>query len=293
MAERNHPRRCGGNLGSLLLLAACAWWLAGCDGTPFDALVIAHRGASEDAPENTLAAFELAWEHGADGVEGDFYLTADDQIVCIHDKDTARTAGAKLAVADSTLAELRELDVGTWKDPRWAGQRIPTLAEVLATVPEGRRIYLEVKCGPEIVGRLEPIIAASGLGAEQVVIISFSEAVIAEAGRSLPQFKRLWLTGFEEDEETGSWRPTAGEAVATLDRIGADGLSCKAHDCVDGAFVAAIRASGREFHVWTINGAVAARRFARLGADSITTDRPRWLRRQLGRPAGQSSTGPG
>jgi glycerophosphoryl diester phosphodiesterase len=288
MSERDDHRRCSGKLGPLFLVAACTWWLAGCDGTSGDALVIAHRGASEDAPENTLAAFELAWQRGADGIEGDFYLTADEQIVCIHDMDTARTAGAKLPVADSTLAELRELDVGAWKDGRWAGQRIPTLAEVLATVPEGRRIYLEIKCGPVILDRMGPIIAASGLADEQIVIISFSEDVIDEAGRTLPRFKRLWLTGFEEDEATGSWRPTAGEAVTTLGRIGADGLSCKAHDCVDEAFVAAIRAAGCEFHVWTVNGAAAARRFAGLGVDSITTDRPRWLRRQLGRSAYRS-----
>lgn len=74
--------------------------------------IVAHRGASFDAPENTLAAFNLAWEQGADAIEGDFYLTADQQIACIHDKTTKRTAGVELKVADSTLDQLRELEYG-------------------------------------------------------------------------------------------------------------------------------------------------------------------------------------
>ncbi|MDP6721144.1 MAG: glycerophosphodiester phosphodiesterase family protein, partial [Pirellulaceae bacterium] len=94
-------------------------------------LIVAHRGASYDAPENTLAAFRLAWRQGADGIEGDFYLTKDGQIVCIHDADTKRTAGVSRQVAKSTLAELRELDVGRWKDEEFAGERMPTLQQVL------------------------------------------------------------------------------------------------------------------------------------------------------------------
>ncbi|MDA1056051.1 MAG: glycerophosphodiester phosphodiesterase family protein, partial [Planctomycetota bacterium] len=78
-------------------------------------LIIAHRGGSHDAPENTLAAFRLAFEQGADGIEGDFYLTRDNRIVCIHDADTKRVADKTLVVAESSLAELKRLDVGSWK----------------------------------------------------------------------------------------------------------------------------------------------------------------------------------
>src|SRR5689334_354029 len=108
-------------------------------------LVVAHRGASHEAPENTLAAFRLAWEQGADAIEGDFYLTRDREIVCIHDDNTKRTSGEDLSVAASTLAQLRRLDVGRWKDPKWKGERIPTLTEVLATIPAGKRIFIEIK----------------------------------------------------------------------------------------------------------------------------------------------------
>ncbi|MBN2310352.1 MAG: glycerophosphodiester phosphodiesterase, partial [Candidatus Hydrogenedentes bacterium] len=93
--------------------------------------VIAHRGASAYAPENTLAAFQLAHEMGADWFELDCTLTKDGQVLVIHDDSVERTAGVKRHVSDMTLAELKELDAGSWKDPKYAGERLPTLAEAL------------------------------------------------------------------------------------------------------------------------------------------------------------------
>src|SRR6187402_1705451 len=80
--------------------------------------IVAHRGASYDAPENTLAAFKLAFEQGADGVEADFYLSSDGEIVCCHDKDTQRTAGVKHVINKTPLKVLRTLDVGRWKNKK-------------------------------------------------------------------------------------------------------------------------------------------------------------------------------
>src|SRR5882757_4224835 len=108
-------------------------------------LIIAHRGASFEAPENTLAAYRLAWQQNADGAEGDFQLTRDGRIVCIHDLTTGRTADANRVVAQSTFEELRRLDVGMWKHPRFAGERIPTLDEILALLPAGNLFFIEIK----------------------------------------------------------------------------------------------------------------------------------------------------
>ena len=116
--------------------------------------IVAHRGASHDAPENTLAAVKLAWERDADGVEVDVYLTKDGRIAVLHDKTTKRTTGVDRPVAEMTLSELHELDAGSWQDPRWKGERIPSLEEVLDLVPPGKKMYVEVKCGPEIVPEL-------------------------------------------------------------------------------------------------------------------------------------------
>lgn len=250
--------------------------------------IIAHRGASHDAPENTLAAFELAWEQKADGIEGDFYLTKDNQIACIHDKTTKRTAPdhAELKVADSTLAELRSLDVGSWKNPRFAGERVPTLDEVLQTVPEGRQIYVEIKCGPEILPVLKPQLAQSGLQPEQIVIISFNQDVITQSRKLMPQYDANWLTSFKQKANDGDWKPTRQQVIDTLVDTGSTGLGSRGElQVLDAAFVDALRSRGLQFHVWTINDPTAARTLQALGAESITTDRPAFLRQGLAIPA--------
>ena len=101
--------------------------------------IIAHRGFSARAPENTLGSFELAWKNQTDACELDVYLTADGKTAVIHDKDTRRTAGVNLDVAKSKQAELTALDAGSWKGKEWAKQKIPTLEQALATMPKGKQ----------------------------------------------------------------------------------------------------------------------------------------------------------
>jgi glycerophosphoryl diester phosphodiesterase len=248
---------------------------------PADPVLVAHRGASHDAPENTLPAFHLAWEQGADAIEGDFHLTSDQKIICIHDKDTARVTGKKLIVARSTLAELRALDAGSWFDPRFAGTRLPTFAEVAATVPPGKRFFIEIKCGPEIVPVLLPELKASGLANEQIVVISFQAPVIAELKKQSPATKAYWLSSFGKDPPLS---PSADKVIATCKANRADGFSSKADPRVDGTFVAAIRAAGLEYHCWTVDDPTVARRFLELGAATITTNRPAFLRQAMASP---------
>jgi glycerophosphoryl diester phosphodiesterase len=246
-----------------------------------DTELIAHRGASFDAPENTLAAFRLAWEQGADGIEGDFRLTRDGEIVCLHDPTTRRTARGNLHAADATLAELRELDAGAWKGESWRGEWIPTLREVIATVPPGKRLFMELKSGPEILLPLAAILAEPGLAPEQAVILAFDAEVVAAARQLLPGVKTLWITGYTRDWQCGGWNPAIGEVIQTLERTGASGLASQARRFIDAAFVRALRAAGMEFHVWTVDSPRTAARFAALGADSVTTNRPGWLRGRL------------
>ncbi|MCA8994601.1 MAG: hypothetical protein KDA88_21665 [Planctomycetaceae bacterium] len=250
----------------------------------FGQFIVAHRGASYDAPENTLPAFKLAWEKGADAIEGDFYLTKDQQIVCIHDKDTKRTGKNQpvLTVAESTLAELRKVDVGSWKDAKYKETFIPTIQEVLATVPDGKKLFLEVKCGPEIVPFLAPEIKKSGLKPDQVTIICFNEEVIKAARKQLPQLKANWLTGYKQNATKTAWRPSQTDVLTSLKRTGATGLGTQGNlTVIDESFVDAVRKGGFEFHVWTVNEAEEARRFAELDVDSITTDRPALIRKAI------------
>ena len=245
-------------------------------------LIIAHRGASAAAPENTLAAFELAWKLGADGIEGDFYLTRDKHIVCIHDASTKRTAGADLKVAESDLAALRELDVGAWKGPQFKGQRIPTLQEVLAAVPAGKRVYIEIKCGPEIVPPLQAALARSKLKKEQTLLISFDRTVIRRCKAELPGVKAFWLVGFRRDNE-GRPSPSVADVLAALKATGADGLGVGgATGDLAAALAGELTRAGKEFHVWTIDDAEAARALAQCGAASITTNCPDRIREAFG-----------
>ena len=119
-------------------------------------LIIAHRGASGTAPENTMEAFNLAWNLGADGIEGDFHLTHDGHIVAIHDADTGKVSGGKIKffVKKVTLKELQSIDVGSWKDKKYSGIRIPTLEQVIDSVPDGKKFFIEIKCGTEIMAPL-------------------------------------------------------------------------------------------------------------------------------------------
>lgn len=241
--------------------------------------LVAHRGASADAPENTLPAFELAWKQGADAVEGDFRLTKDGHIVCIHDKDAEKVAGKKVVVAQSTLAELKKLDVGSWKDPKFKDTRIPTLWEVLATVPAGKQIYIEVKTGSEMVAPLQKELAKSSLKREQIVVISFDANFVTAWKKAQPDCRTMLIVS--HSRKHWGLSPSADKTLALLKRTGADGLSSNTHRAVDSQFVRRLRGAGYEHHVWTVNDTKTAQRFQGYGTLSITTDRPGTLRKEL------------
>lgn len=244
--------------------------------------IIAHRGASFDAPENTLPSFQLAWEQGADGIEGDFMLTADGEIICFHDVDTQRLAGQPGVVKDLTLAQLRALDVGRWKGEHWAGARIPTLCEVLEIVPAGKKFVVELKDAPAIVEPFGRILAESQFDPRDLLIITLVDETAAECRRLLPTWKQHWLSGYKQDE-AGRWRPDALEVIASVERIGAAGFGSFARpDHFDAAFISQLRAAGiDEFHVWTVDDPAVARFYYDLGAWGITTNRPQYIREHL------------
>jgi glycerophosphoryl diester phosphodiesterase len=244
-----------------------------------DAIIVAHRGASWYAPENTLPAFQLAWEQGADAIEGDFFITADGEIVCIHDPRTGRVADRDLVVAKSTLKQLRELDVGSWKSAEFAGTPIPVISEVFQIVPEGKKIFVEIKTGPEILPRLYEEIEKSHLSDDQIIIISFNSEVIRRVKTERPAHLAYWLSGFRLDED-GILSPGLDEILETLAYTGADGFSSN-HSLVTREIINEVMKAGYEYHVWTVNEGSIALKFRDYGALSITTDRPGYIRKNL------------
>lgn len=241
--------------------------------------IVAHRGFSERAPENTVAAFKLAWEHQTDACELDLYLTADAEIALLHDKDTKRTTGVPALVAQATLAELKKLDAGSWKDAKYANERIPTLSEALATMPAGRqRFFLEIKCGPEVVPVLARQLESWKPRAAQLCIIAFDREVARESKQAMPWLKVYRLSS----PQTKDKKPVnLSQLVADAKADGLDGLDLSLKWAWSEAMVKQIRDAGLELYVWTVNKPEDAKRLAALGVDGITTDDPVMLRNAL------------
>ena len=248
--------------------------------------IIAHRGASHDAPENTLAAVRLAWVQDADAVEVDVHLTRDGRLAVIHDPDTRRTGGAALVVADATLAELQRLDVGRWKDARFAGEKIPALEDVFALVPDGKRIFVELKSGPESVPALARAVKNARevqpvpLRAEQIVLIAFDLATAVAAKRALPAHEVCWIA----EAGAAAPHPTVAEIARGAHAAGLDGIDLDAAWPLDVQSVQRVqqtRAGAFQVYVWTVDDAPHARRLASAGVNGLTTNRPGWLRAQL------------
>ncbi len=251
---------------SLLLLAA-----------PASAIeIIAHRGASQDAPENTLAAMQLAWEQGADAIEIDLHLSQDGRIVVMHDPDTERTTGVPGAIVEQSWAALTKLDAGRWKDPRFAGERVPTLESILGTVGAGQRIFIEIKCGAEILPGLQRVLASSKLPPERLVIIGFNLETVTSAKTIFPDLKVFWLHTWKKNAPVEIEELVGKARAAKL-----DGLNLHQGFPVSREFVRSVKDAGLALYVWTIDDPAVARRWIEAGVDGVTTNRPRWLRKQL------------
>lgn len=239
--------------------------------------IIAHRGDSYEAPENTMVAFTRGWEKHAN-VELDVYLSKDNRMVVIHDASTKRTAGVDLKVKETDASRLREVDVGSLKGKEFAGERIPFLADVVQAIPPTQKLYIEIKCGPEILPQLHQLLVDSGK-LSRVVIIGFDLETVA-ASKKLIEVPTYWLQGTKKDKKTGQWIPHDPELVQMAKDRGLDGLDVD-YAGVTQELVRAAHAAGQKLYVWTVDDPSEARRLVTLGIDGITTNRPDWLREQL------------
>lgn len=248
--------------------------------------LIAHRGASYDAPENTAGAAKLAFIQGADGTECDVYLTKDGKVMVMHDGDTMRTAGVKHKMALATSAELSKIEVGQWG--KWKGssysEKVPFLSEILATVPQGKKVFVEIKCDVEVLPQLEKELAASptknkrALENKQIAIICFNYNVIKAAKARMPQYEAYWLVG--QDRNTKQYMPVE-EMIAKVKAAGLDGLDLNYGFPIDKEFVQKVHKAGLKLYTWTVDDPAVARAEVEAGVDGITTNRPEWLRQQL------------
>lgn len=252
---------------------AIALVLAACGGNKPAATigVKAHRGASARAPENTLAAVELAYREGAGAVEIDVRLSADRVPVVMHDATTARTGGRDRPVAEQTLAELRELDVGAWKGAAFAGERIPTLAEVIGAVPPGRTLFVEVKVE---VGELAPILEVIGATpCRGEVAVESGHLEVLEAIRARGPTPPVHWTVFARRDRARGYLRHPRSIVERARRAGFTGLALDVRG-FDREVVRSARAAGLEVGVWTLDDPRLLGELRGLGLRWIETNRP-------------------
>lgn len=234
--------------------------------------IIAHRGASYIAPENTVAAANLAWELNADAVEVDIYLSSDNRVVIIHDKTTKRTCLGKknMKIADTPSEVLRALDAGVWKDEKYQGEKIPFLSEIIETVPPQKTLVVEIKCGSEVLPHLKRVVENSGKQ-KQIVFIAFDWDTILDTKKVFPENNCYWLSSAKNGLKN---------KMEQAAEKGLEGVNLN-HKIIDKEVMQMAAENNLEVLTWTVDDPQEAKRLAKLGVAGVTTNRPGWMREQM------------
>ncbi len=238
--------------------------------------IIGHRGASYLAPENTLAAINLAWQLGVEAVEIDVRMTRDKKIVVFHDADTKRLAHEQKIIVENDYAELEKLDIGSFKDKKWAGEKIALLSEVLATVPAKGQIFIEVKGGEEMIPFLEQIISGSHLLPQQVNFLAFNPFVAASLKKTFAS--HLVCLNFDQ---TTIPLISGEQLLALILENNLDGVDISVEPPIKSKLVEEIHRQEKKIFVWVVDEPEEAKRLLKIGVDGIISNRPSWLREQL------------
>ncbi|MCY4539882.1 MAG: glycerophosphodiester phosphodiesterase family protein [Chloroflexi bacterium] len=234
-----------------------------------ETLAMAHRGAMASAPMNTMAAFELAIEQGADAIELDVQRSSDGHAVIAHDFSVDATTDGSGPVAEKSLAELQELDAGSWFSSGFSGERIPTLDQVFASLGGGTLFNVEIKSGHQGSGNIEEQVAACVRRysmANRVVISSFDPYVLLNFRLLMPTV----MTGFLYDPALPS------KYFIPLKKLSHEARHPR-HDMVDEVYMRWARQNDYYVNTWTVNERERAVELQRLGVNAIISDDPEML----------------
>jgi glycerophosphoryl diester phosphodiesterase len=231
---------------------------------------IGHRGASYLAPENTVASAKLAWELGADAVETDIYLSKDNKIIVSHDANTKRITGKKYIISETIADTLRSLDAGSFKDQKYRGEKIPYLDEIIETVPPGKKLVIEIKCGSEVLPFLKQSVERHG-SERHFSFISFDFNTIADTKKAFPGKSCYWLCS-----DTSLFNKN----IEHVREAGLEGVSLS-YNIINKRRVDVISKLGLELYCWTVDNPEEAKRLIMLGVRGITTNRTGWMQEQL------------
>ena len=233
--------------------------------------VIAHRGASAEAPENTLAAFRLAIDQGADFIELDVQESADGEVVVVHDSDLMKLGGPPKKIWELTAAELKAVDIGGRVDPKYAGEGVPTLAEVLAFAKGRVGVVVELKSyghNDRLEEKVVALVEAAGME-KACLFMSLDHAMVAKMKRLRPD----WRVGL-----------LAAKALGNILTIPSDFLAVEA-GMANARFVRKAHRAGRDVYVWTVNDPAPALMTMSVGVDGLISDRPALARLAVTRRA--------
>ena len=243
-----------------------AWLLKGIKTTD-EITIVAHRGAAGKAPENTLAAIKQAIEDKTDWVEIDVQETADGEVVVIHDSDFMKLAGKQIKVWDATLAQMRDIDIGSWFDASFSQQRVPTLKQVLEVARGKANVVIELKYyghDKKLEQRVVDIVEEAGM-VKQTAIMSLKYDALKKVRALRPD----WNIGL-----------LSATAIGDLTGLDADFLAV-AMGMASGGFVRRAHEVGKQVFVWTVNDPISMSRMMSLGVDGIITDEPEMARQVL------------
>ena len=242
--------------------------------------LIAHRGESVDAPENTLPAYKTAVERGF-GFECDIYLSKDGRVFTFHDRDLKRTSGGvnKKKCADAMWAgELENIDVGSWgkwKGSKFAGTRPALLEEVLELTRDGRWLYIDVKSkDAKIVPYVKEIFARQNKATPaNTLFLCGSVACGKEFKRLMPEFKVLSCLNCRNGWKKDSKPVAVSEIISTTREMGADGVDIRYdREVTTAEYIRTIKDEGLELHVWTVDDLADTLEAFRRGAQTVTTN---------------------
>ncbi len=237
------------------------------------AFIIAHRGASGDVPENTLEAFDRAWRDGADGIELDVRLSADGRAVLSHDPTLERVCGDPRHINTISSGELNTIDVGSWKNARWKSCRIPLLSQVMKRVPEGKRIYIELKEGTETLPEVSAVVESFPHLKASITFIGFHIQTLQACRRVFPDMPLLWLIDSRALPDRWSER-LIDQMITRALRSQIDGIDINASALINLSFAQSVSRAGLQLHVWDVDEVQTYLKMTRIGARSITTNYP-------------------
>ena len=211
----------------------------------------------------------------ADGVEVDIRLTADKEIICHHDKNALRTTGTDRLIREMTLDEVSLLECGSWFGEAWRGEKVPELTKILSILPKGKEILIEVKTKEVIVPYLIEDIYHQNIDIDKITIISFFPEVIRSVKKHNPKLKCNLLIAFDYK------RIEVNEILDSVLSIDANGVGAQNHDRLNEELIGSLKEIGKSTHVWTVDSNKEAERYLKLGINSITTNKPLFLRKHL------------